>query len=134
MLMANLEGAHDVEETLSLLPADQVGGRDRVVLQVDLAGLDSLVAELLEIAADGESGTLLPNEQAHAAVRRIRVQVGFRGNPIQGRGTGVGDEHLAAVQDVPIALARRSGADPLQIAAGVRLGQAHGAAIVAASH
>ena len=52
---AELEPAGRLVEALPLDPADQVVGRNAIVLEHELGGVDRLVAELLELAADREA-------------------------------------------------------------------------------
>ena len=79
-------------------------------------------------------GPLLADEHADALVGRIGVRVGLRRDGVQRAVARVGDEHLAAVEDVDVAAAHRGGADALHVAAGVRLGQAQRAVMLAARH
>src|SRR5690606_30495007 len=65
---AEFETPERVTEAEALLTADQILGRNRIVLEDQLGGVDALVAELLELAADGEPRALLGEEQAGALV------------------------------------------------------------------
>src|SRR5204863_329335 len=122
-------------EPAPLDSAHQVRDRHAEVLEVDLAGLDALVAQLVDVAPDGEAGrVLLGGEQADALVRRIGARIGLHHQRIDGGGARVGDEHLGAVHHVVVALAARGGADALRIAAGVGLRQAERRPVLAARH
>ena len=65
---ADLEAAHHLREPLALGPAEQRCPRDMEVVEDQLAALDALVAELGQVAADGEAGTVLDEQDAHALV------------------------------------------------------------------
>ena len=128
-----LEPAHDLSEPASLDAAHEIGGRHQAVLEQQLHRVDALVAELGERFHDAESGMgLLDEEARHAAVTRLRARVGDGQQRERGALAAVGDEHLAAVDDVVVAGASRRRADRLHVGAGVRLGQAQPAAGLAA--
>ena len=74
---AELQPAGGLIKALSLNFADQVIGRDAVVLENQLGGIDRLVAELLQFAADAETCPLWSNEETHALVPRLRLRIGL---------------------------------------------------------
>ena len=112
--------------------ADQPVGRHAVVLEHQLGRVDALVAELLELAADREARALLGDEQAHAAVARLRRRVGLHQQREALAVDAVGDPGLGAVDDVAVAVvAARDRADRLQIGAAIGLGQREAAAQLA---
>src|SRR5262249_6014145 len=67
---AELEAARDLGEAAALDLADQMIGRHAIVLEDQLARIDRLVAELLELATDAEAGALGRDEETHARVAR----------------------------------------------------------------
>ena len=71
------------------------------------------------------SSTLMPR------VRRGRRRVGLHQDRQRVGVAGVGDPHLGAVDDVVVAVEPRSGADALQVRAGVGLGEADAGAALA---
>ena len=129
---AELQPAGRLVEALALLAADQVVGRQPVVLEHQLAGIDRLVAELLQLAADREARLLGSDEHAHALVAWVRSRVGLYQQRKATAFDAVGDPGLGAVDDVVVAIAPRRGADALQVRAGVGLRQRQAAAHLAA--
>src|SRR5690606_6918504 len=75
---AELEAAEHLLQAASFDPAHEIGGGHAVALKRELRAVDALVSELFQLAAGGESGTLLADEDAHSAVRRLRLRVGLR--------------------------------------------------------
>ncbi len=69
----------------------------RVVLEHQLARIDRLVAELLELAADREARPLGRDEQAHAGVARIGLRIGLHQHGEAMAFDAVGDPGLGAV-------------------------------------
>ena len=96
-----------------LVAADQPVGRDRVVVEDQLGGIDALVAELFELAADREARALLGEEQAHAAVPRLGGRVGLDQQREALAVDAVGDPGLGAVDHV---VGRRRAAPTVRIA------------------
>lgn len=110
-------------------------GRHREIVEENLAGVDSLVAELVEVAADGWAAlALLHREQTDAGVGGLGTRIGLGGNGEHRAVARVGDEHLGAGEDVLVAAASRGGANRLHVAAGVRFGESEAAAFFAARH
>ena len=107
-------------------------GRNAVVLEHQLGGIDRLVAELLELAPDREALLLRRDEQAHALVARLRLRIGLHQQREARAFDAVGDPGLGAVDDVVVAVAPRRHADALQVGAGVGLGERKPAADLAA--
>ncbi len=92
---------------------------------MQLAGLDRLVAHLVDVAADRQPGrALFHDERADAAVRRRGRRVGLRQQQEHVRPAPVGDPHLRAVDDVRVAVAPRRRRDRLQVGARVRFREA----------
>ena len=124
------EPGHHLLESLALAAADQVRARaPRKSWKVQLAGLDGLVAHLVDVAADRQAGrAFFDDERADAAVRRLgrRVRLGQQQEHV--RAAAVGHPHLRAVDDVRVAVAPRRRRDRLQVGARVRFGQADAAA------
>src|SRR5262249_58721943 len=91
-----------------------------VVVEAELAGIDALITEFLELAADCESRRLLGDQQAHALVSRFGVRISFdqegEAIPVQ----TVGDPGLPAINHVLAAYALGDRPDSLQIGAAVR--------------
>ena len=102
-----------------------------IVLEHELGGVDALVAELFELAADREASPFLGDEQAHAAVARLRVGIGLDQQREALAVDAVGDPGLGAVDHVAVAVAPRDRADRLQIGAAIGLGQREAAAQLA---
>ena len=131
---SQFQPAHDVPEAFALCPAEQVRCGGPVVLERDLCGLDSAIAELGDVAHDVEARTLLPEEDADAAVRRVGVQVGLADDGVDAAVAAVGDEHLAPVHDIVVAVADGARLDGGHVRARVRLGDAEGGAPFALRH
>src|SRR2546430_9453490 len=102
---AELERAERLLEARSLLAADQPVGRNAIIFEHQLGRIDALVAELLELAAHGEAVALLGEEQAHAAVARLRLRVGLDQQCKTLAMDAVRDPGLGAVDHVMIARA-----------------------------
>ncbi len=49
------EPGHHLLESLAFVAANQVGGGNREILEVQLAGFDRLVTHLVDVAADGQA-------------------------------------------------------------------------------
>ena len=132
---AHFQPAHDVLEPAAFLPADQRVRRRGKVLEGEFAGVQALVAQLLDVAADGQAGrALFRGEQADAGIGRVRVRVGLGRHGEDVPVPRVGDEHLRAGDQIVVALPFGGGADALHVAAGVRLGQRQAATFLAAGH
>jgi len=58
-------------------PPTRLSFRNTVVIEHELGAVDALVAEFFELARMAEARALLANEQAHAAMARLRVRIGF---------------------------------------------------------
>src|SRR6188472_740369 len=98
-------------------------GLHAVVLEDQLARIDRVVAELLELAADREARPLGRDEQAHARVARARLGVGLDQQREARALDAVRNPGLGAVDDVVALVAPRRHADRLQVGAGIGLGQ-----------
>src|SRR5437870_1425400 len=73
------EAGHDLLETLAFGASDEVFGGHRKILEMQLAGFDTLIAELIDVAAHRQAGlAFLNHESAHARVGRARLGIGFR--------------------------------------------------------
>ena len=125
---AEFEAAGHLGEAAALDLADQMIGRDAVILEDQLAQIDRLVAELLELAADLEARPLGRDEEAHAGIARACLGVGLDQQREARALDAVGDPGLGAVDDVVVALTPRGHADRLQVGAGIGLGQRQPAA------
>ena len=128
---SEFEPARRLEEALAFDAADQMIGRNAIILENQLRGIDRLVAELRQFAADRKALHLRRDEQAHAVVARLGVGIGLDQHREARAFGAVGDPRLGAVDDVMIAVAPRGHADALQVGAGVRLGQGETAANLA---
>jgi len=116
-----VEGAHRDLEALALL-AEAVGHRDAHVLEGERGGIRGALAHLVEMLLDDDALRVGGyDERGQTAVLLRLVGRGEHGEP--GRVARVGDEHLRAVEDVLVAVPDRSGLDPRDVRAGVRLGQ-----------
>ena len=125
---AELEPAGGLVEALALDAADQMIGGHAIVLEDELGGVDRLVAELLQLAADREALHLRRDEKAHALVAGLAFGIGLDQQREARALDAVRDPGLRAVDDVVIAVAPRGHADALQVGAGIRLGQREAAA------
>ena len=123
-----------MQEALAFLAAEQAVGRHAIVLEHQLAGVDGLVAALLQLLGHHEAIALLGDEHRHALVPRLRLRVGLDQQQHHVAVHGVGDPGLGAVDHVVVAFAPGHGADRLQVGAGVGLGQAQRAAQLAGGH
>src|SRR6516164_269588 len=74
---AELEATRHLGEAAALDLADQVIGRHAIVLEDQLARIDRMVAELLELAADREARPFGGDEQTHAGIARACLRVGL---------------------------------------------------------
>ena len=113
---------------MPFLAADQPVGRNAIILEHQLGGVDALVAELFELAADREARPLFGEEQAHAVVARLGIGIGLDQQREALAVDAVGDPGLGAVDDVAVAASPRRRADRLQIGAAIGLGQREAAA------
>ena len=123
----DLEVAHHVEQALAL-GAEQVVGRHAAVVEDQLGGHRGAHAELLfQTLTEGEAGdVLLDHERADAALAGPGVDQEHVAERLVVDGA-VGDERLAAVEDVVIAVALGGGAHAEHVGARFRLGHAHAA-------
>src|SRR5262249_16655030 len=118
-----LEAAEDMVQPASLNAADQAIGWDLVVIEAEFAGVEALVSELLELAADREPGPLLGDQQAHAPVSRLCVRIGLDQEREAVPLHTVGNPGLAAIDDVLVAWASGDGSDRLEVSAAIGLRQ-----------
>src|SRR5690606_24875064 len=95
--------------TEDLVGADAVAGEHR------LGGVDTFVAHLVDLAGDGQPGRdlaeafrLVYQERGQVLVRLLRSLVGAHQQRDQVRGAAVGQPHLAAVDDVRVAVLDRT--------------------------
>ena len=133
------DGGHHLEEPLAFLAAEHHVGRDPVIVEGQLDGLNPPVAELVDVGADGDAaaalaGLLLDEQDAHASMAAGRVGIGAHERHHEARLAAVGQPHLGAVDEVLVAVALRLGADRGHVAAGVGLAQRVGAADLARRH
>ena len=121
----------DLLQAPALCFADEIRGRYADVVELHLAGVDAAVAELGELAGFVAVG-FFDDQQAHAAVPRLDMGIGFYQHGEHVALDRVGDPLLGAGHDVIIAVA--SGARPhrLQVGAAVGLGQRDATAQLAA--
>ena len=118
-------------KAVALLAADQVVRGHAKILEHELAGIDPLVAELLEPPGDAKARPLLDHEQRHAAVARLGLRVGLDQQGQARALDAVGDPALGAVDDVVVAIAHGTRTDRLQVGAAVGLGEREAAAQLA---
>ncbi len=127
-----VEGVHRVIEPATFL-ADQVLGRYRNVVEDDLSGRRTADSQLLLELADGEARrVVLDDERADPAVTCLRVRLGE--DCVQLGDARVRDPHLAAGEDVSIAVSNGSRLHRGNVAAGVGLGEAVARLQLAACH
>jgi hypothetical protein len=111
----------------ALLPAQQVGRRHHHVVEEQLRGVLRIHAQLVKVAAPAETLHLigLDDHQRHAL--RALVLVGLADHDDEVGELAVGDEGLAAVDAVAVALLDGGGAHALQVGARAGLGHGDGA-------
>jgi len=107
---------------------EQVLGRDDDVVEHHLARVDPAVAELPQLPRHRVPEILGDDEQRHAAVTRVGVDVGLHQHREAVAVAGVGDPHLRAVQHVDAVATGGRRADGLEIGAAVGLGEGQTAA------
>ena len=124
---ADLEAAHHLGPAETRLAADHVGGRYDDVVEADLGRLDSLVAELGEVAGDGHAVLLADEEHAHPGVRRARLRIGLAQHRDAAGPSRIRDPGLLAAQNVGVlgCVVRRGRRHRLEVAAPGRLGEGH---------
>jgi hypothetical protein len=106
--------------------ADAVGLRHAHVLERQDGRVAGVVAQLLQLAADVEAGRVRGHDdERHAAEAALAAGAGQQGHEVGLR--AVGDPHLAAVDDVVVAIGHGAGANGGHVAAGVRFADADGA-------
>ena len=127
---------HYLQPALALLAAQQAGRRHARVLERQLCRVDSLIPQLLKDAPHGHARCrlLLDDEDAHALIARLclEVRLGEHGEYLGV--DAVGDPHLVAVQEVVVAVADGLSLDRLEVGAGVGLRHAEGAPSLAGGH
>src|SRR5690606_29371945 len=102
------EVLRDLHEAGVLFP-DQVLRRDAAVVERQLRGVRRQPAHLLQLAADGEPGRALLDDQQRDAVRPWFTGADSRGDEV--RAHAGGDVGLGAVDDVVVAVAAGRGAE-----------------------
>src|SRR5690606_12676215 len=98
-----LKARHHLPEALTFNTADQVLLADRVVLEDDLAGVDGLVAELVDLPDHPEGVALLGDELADALIAGLGLGVGLGDHDENVAVLAVGNEGLGAGDAVPVA-------------------------------
>ena len=116
-----IEGAQRGLEAGARLADDPVG-RDRAVLEVDLAGRAALDAELALLRPDREARVVLVHDERGDAVGPL-VRVGHRHDRVVRRDAGVGDPALRPVEHPAVAVEHGAGAHRRRVRAGLALGQ-----------
>ena len=106
-------------EALALL-AEQVCGRNAAVVERELAGRRAGDAHLRLQPRDGEAGRVRLDEEGGDA-RMARIRIGLREDGVEVGDAGVGDEALAAVEDVLVAVADRGRPHRGRVGAGAGL-------------
>ena len=114
---SELEPAGRLVEASPFRLADEVIGRNAIILEDQLGGIDCLVAELLQLAAHPQAGLLRSDEQAHAFVARLGLGIGLHQEREAGAFHAVGDPGLGAVDHIVVGLAARRHAERLLEAA-----------------
>ena len=131
---AHFQTAHDLVETLAFLTANQIPPGDPVIVKGKLAGVHALISKLGNIPCNVEPRALFGDEDAHAAAGRVGVGVGL-GHQSKGVAVStVGDEGFGAVDHVFIAIPNGPSFDSLDVATGIRLGDADAAPLLAGGH
>ena len=139
---ADFDAVHHLEEALAGLAAEDVVGAGPVAVEDQFGGVDALVAELVDLAGNGqarqhfaETGRLLDQERGQVAVRLVRALVGAHQHGHQRRTAAVGQPHLLAVDGVgAVGVSRGPGADRRDVGAQFGLGHREGAARLAGRH
>jgi hypothetical protein len=115
-----LELHHLVGEALALL-ADAIALRHPHIVEENLRGIGRAHAHLVEFARDLDAlGLHRHADQRLVAVLRPVAGVGEQADPVGL--DAVGDPHLAAVDDVIVAIGARMGFDRRHVRSGARLG------------
>ena len=110
--------------------AEHVLGRHLAVLEHELAGVGAAHAELVELLRGRESlEALLDQEGGDAARAGVRIGLGIDHERLGLR--SVGDPHLAAVEDVSVALLLGAGLHRDDVGAGAGLGHRERADVLA---
>src|SRR5207244_1192740 len=74
-----LETRHHVLESEAFDAANEIGRRDRKVIEVQIDRFDGLVTHLVDIATNRQTGrSLFDHKSAHAAMRRLSGGIGLR--------------------------------------------------------
>ena len=131
---ADLEAAHDLIESLALPASQQVRCGDAVVVEDQLAGVYSFVAQLGYVPGHIEARPLFGDKDAHAPAGRVGGGVCL---DHQGKGISVapvGDKGLGPIHHVFVAVPRRPCLDRLDVASRVGLGNANAAALLSRGH
>ncbi len=109
---------HHLRKALALL-AQQIACGNPNIVEEQFRGILRLHAELFQVPAPLEAGPVaLDNEQGHALGTGLAVRLGREYDEVTE--LPVGNEHLLAVDDEIVAVARGPRPDRLQVAAGMR--------------
>src|SRR3954467_13148031 len=144
-ILSRLHHLRDAPAEAGLLAAEDVPGRAAVAVEDELGRLDALVAELLDLRRDVETGVLarplrgarllLGDEARHAAVARLGARIGLDEHEDERREQAVRDPHLLAVDLVGVAVdALGRGLDRLHVGAELGLGEAERGADLTGRH
>ena len=121
-------------EADALLLADEVVGRDGVVIEVQLYRVQAAVTQLVQVASHLEPGSRLSplhHEGAQPPVARLHVAVRAGQQAEHIAVAPVGDEHLGAVDDVFLSVLGGRGLEVGDVGAAARLRQRQPAPLLA---
>ncbi|MNX94858.1 hypothetical protein D3C86_1271060 [compost metagenome] len=115
---------HQVHEAFVFF-TEQVAHRHAYVVEEQLGGVGSVLADLLQLAATTETLAIaLDHDQAAALGASARVGLAHHHDHVAGQ--AVADEGLAAVDHPLVTVAHGGGADRLEVGTGARLGHRNG--------
>ena len=124
---AAVEAGHGVAEAVAL-GAEQVVGRDRAGVELDLGGRLRLPAHLALLGAEGEAGGAGLDEEGGDALRAVAAGAGH--DQVEVGEAAAGDEGLGAGERPAVVGAGGAGAQRRGVGAGAGLGQAVGAVVL----
>ncbi|MNK88864.1 hypothetical protein D3C87_1088480 [compost metagenome] len=114
---------HQVHEAFVFF-TEQVAHRHAYVVEEQLGGVGSVLADLLQLAATTETLAIaLDHDQAAALGASARVGLAHHHDHVAGQ--AVADEGLATVDHPLVTVAHGGGANGLEVGAGARFGHGH---------
>ena len=128
------QAAHHLAETLAFLHPHQIFGGDAVVLEYQLAGIQSPVAQLLQVPAYLEAVTaLFHDKSADAPVVRHGSPIGTGQQAESIAIASIGDEHFTAVDDILLAILVSGNLQVSHVGSPARLGEGQAAPLATGS-